>query len=93
MADEQQWAEVFRTYEMAKSDADEKVDSDEECTLLGEAHSEATRRLLAFPAPDAAAFTVKLEVFRDEEMYALRDDLVREVLGVLISDARTLGGQ
>jgi hypothetical protein len=91
MANEQQWAEAFRTYEMAKSDADEDVESDEECTLLGEAHSEATRSLLAFPSPNAAALATKLKVFRDEEMYALREDLVREVLGVLISDARGLG--
>lgn len=90
---DQQWIDVFETYRMAKSDADEDVESDEECTLLGEAHSEATWRLLAFPAPNAAAFATKLEVFRDEETYALRDDLVREVLGVFISDARALGGQ
>ena len=84
------WTELCADFTMAREDAREDVLSDEEIMLLGGAQCEASWRLLAAPAPDAAALAYKLEVFRDEQVYCLVDDTVHEVLKCMIKDALVL---
>ena len=84
------WNQLCATYAMAREDAQEEVSSDEECTLLGTAHSDATWSLLIAPAPDLEALAYKLEIFRDEEMYELTEDRVGIILQAMIADARRL---
>jgi hypothetical protein len=76
---------------MARDDAREDVDSDEEVSLLGNAHSEATWGLLTAPAPDLDALAYKLEVFREEAMWELVNERVQELFQALIADVRRLG--
>lgn len=51
--------------------------------------TQAVRNLLMAPAPDLAALTFKLEVFRDEENYGLVD--VEALIDEMIADAQRLG--
>lgn len=80
-------------FEMARNDACEEVQSDDEFLLLDLALHNAGRGLLTTPSPHLAALTYKLEAFRDQEIYHIRSDRVCEILEVLIADARRLSGE
>jgi hypothetical protein len=81
-----------QTYEMARLDAQETVESDEECGLLGHAQSEATWALMRSPAPDLTALAYKLEIFEGEDCFALCPSYREPLFAALIADARRLGG-
>jgi hypothetical protein len=82
------------TYEMAKADAYAPHDyelSDDECMLLGTAHSDATWAMIFAPAPDLAALAYKLEAFEAEECFALNDEYRQPMVVAMIADVRRLG--
>jgi hypothetical protein len=81
-----------QTYEMARDDAQEHVESDEECELLGHAQSEATWALMLSPAPDLTALAYKLEAFEAEDCFGLCPSYRQPLFAALIADARRLGG-
>jgi hypothetical protein len=85
------FAEVRATYEMARDDAQEDVESNEECELLGKAHSEATEALLLSPAPDLAALAYKLEAFATEDCFWLSPQYREPLFNALIADVRRIG--
>jgi hypothetical protein len=87
----QSWREVLDSYEVARADALEPVESDEEIDLLGGAQSAATERLLTAPAPDLEALAYKLEVFRREDCFALSLEYREPLFEALIEDLRRLG--
>lgn len=72
--------------DIARKDALEDVDSDEEVNLLGFAQVEAADALLSLPAPDEQALAFKLAVFRDEEFYRRDGDTVVKCLNGFIAD-------
>ena len=80
------------TYEMARDDAREPVESNEENELLGRAHSNATDALLLTPAPDLSALAYKMQVFAAEDCHALSPQYREPLFAALQSDVRLLGG-
>jgi hypothetical protein len=87
---DQHWRQLCATLEMARADANEEVDSDEEFDLLARAHIDAEWRVLTTPAPDLEALAYKLTVFRDEEAYRLERDAVHKALNGMIADLQRL---
>lgn len=87
-----QWEKVCATYAMACADAQEDVNSDEEITLLGTAHSLATERLLLAPAPDLDALACKLEIFDAEDCFGLSPQYREPLFAALLADVRRLKG-
>jgi hypothetical protein len=86
----EQWEQLCASYAMARSDAQEDVDSDEECALLGAAHNLATERLLLAPAPDLQALLHKLEIFDAEDCFELSDQYRAPLFAALLADVRSL---
>jgi hypothetical protein len=80
------WLTACDTLVLARADALEEVDSDEEVTLLADAQCQARDVLIMTPAPDFEAVAVKLEVFRDEELHGLYKDAVDIYLNTIIAD-------
>lgn len=77
-------------YEMARDDALEHVESNEECELLGFAHSEAMDMLMLAHAPDMAALAYKLETFAAEDCFSLSPQYREPLLNALLADVRRL---
>ena len=84
------WRQLCATLEMARADASEEVDSDEEFDLLAEAHINAEWQVLRAPASDLEALAYKVTVFRDEQAYRLNDDAVHEAINGMIADLQRL---
>lgn len=83
------WQSAVDRLAMARGDALEDVETDEEIMLLGGAQCEATYALLLTPAPNAEALAHKIAVFREEEVYRL--DNIGDFFDALIADVRRLG--
>ena len=79
-----------RTLDMARSDAREDVQSEDEFVLLDLALHNACRNVLLAPSPDLEALIYKLELFREQQMHLARSDRVAEIFDGLITDARRL---
>lgn len=84
------FARARANYEMAREDAREHVESDEECMLLGGAHSDATEALLLTEAPDLGALASKLETFAAEDCFALSPQYRDPLFAALLADVRRL---
>lgn len=84
------FARALAVYEMAREDAREDVENDEEIMLLGRAQSDATEALLLSPAPDLAALAYKLEAFATEDCFGLSPQYRDPLFAAIIADARRL---
>lgn len=84
------FAAACATYEMARRDAQESVESDEEVMLLGRAHSDATEALMLAPAPNLPALAYKLEAFAAEDCFTLSPQYREPLFAALVDDVRRL---
>ena len=89
----QQWPAALAAFEMAERDL-APAEEDEEVTFFAGVQVHALIALMTTPAPDAAAFLHKLEIFFQHECWEFSSFGTRgDIHASLLSDAQRLAGE